>query len=216
MAEFYAFADIHWALFLVASVAVILTPGQDMLLVMSRSLSQGATAGVATAAGVSTGLLVHTVLATLGVGAIVMASDWLFQTMKFVGAAYLIYLGVSLLLANENKLLTGSSAFRSLRKLYFDGAFSNVANPKIAIFYFAFLPQFVGGVNEQSAIAISLLGSMFALLTFVIKAPVGFCAGQLSKWFMRNPVYLQAVYKCSGSLLLFLGAKLMWEGMRLL
>ena len=84
--------DVSWLFFLVASVAVILTPGQDMILVMSRSIAQGALAGVVTAAGVSTGLLLHTVLATLGVGAIVQASEVLFLAMKVVGAVYLLSL----------------------------------------------------------------------------------------------------------------------------
>ncbi|MEM7258389.1 MAG: LysE family translocator, partial [Pseudomonadota bacterium] len=178
--------EINWVLFIIASVAVILTPGQDLLLVMSRSMTQGAAAGVATAAGVSSGLMAHTLLATLGVGAIVMASQWLYLTMKFVGAMYLIYLGVSLLRVNNTGLQADLTQHRSAGKLYFDGAFSNVANPKIAIFYFAFLPQFVAPQSENPTLAIFILGASFALLTFLIKAPVGYFSGQLSNWFKDN------------------------------
>ena len=93
--------DATWLLFTVASLALIATPGQDMILVMSRSVAQGAAAGVVTAAGVSVGLLGHTVLATLGLGAILRTSEWLFVALKFVGAAYLLYLGIGLLRYQE-------------------------------------------------------------------------------------------------------------------
>lgn len=203
--------EINWLLFIIASVAVILTPGQDLLLVMSRSMTQGAAAGVATAAGVSSGLMVHTLLATLGIGAIVMASQWLYLTMKFIGAAYLVYLAVSLLRASGTAVLAEASERRSLRKLYVDGAISNVANPKIAIFYFAFLPQFVSAQSASMTLAVFMLGASFALLTFLIKAPVGYFSGHLSLWFRQHPRYLTGVYRLSGCMLLGLGAKLVLD-----
>ena len=89
--------EVSWLLFIVASLVLIVTPGQDMILVMSRSVAQGAAAGAATAAGVSVGLVGHTLLATLGLGAILRTSEWLFLALKLVGAAYLVYLGMQLL-----------------------------------------------------------------------------------------------------------------------
>src|SRR5258708_6854023 len=99
--------EASWLLFVVASLVLIMTPGQDMILVMSRSVAQGAAAGVATAAGVSVGLLGHTVLATLGLGAILRTSEWLFLALKLVGAAYLLYLGIGLLLTKQGDLALG-------------------------------------------------------------------------------------------------------------
>lgn len=206
--------EVNWTLFVIASVAVILTPGQDMVLVMSRSIAQGASAGVATAAGVSSGLLLHTVLATLGVGAIVQTSEVLFLVMKVVGAAYLAYLGISLLRVKSSEILTEVSSRRSNWKLYCDGAFSNVANPKIAIFYFAFLPQFVFAEADHPTMSILVLGISFALLTFIIKAPVGYFSGQLSHWFLQKPMYLISIYKLSGITLIGLGVKLVLEKQR--
>ena len=203
--------DVSWLFFLIASVAVILTPGQDMILVMSRSIAQGALAGVVTAAGVSTGLLLHTLLATLGVGAIVQASEYLFFAMKIVGALYLLYLGISLLRVSNAQILTEDEAARPLRRLYIDGAFSNVANPKIAVFYFAFLPQFVLPEARNPTLCIFALGASFALLTFLIKGPVGYCSGQLTHWFRRKPAYLAAIYRASGLVLVGLGIKLVFE-----
>ena len=135
--------EVSWLLFTVASLVLIVTPGQDMVLVMSRSIAQGAAAGVVTAAGVSVGLVGHTILATLGLGAVLRTSEWLFLALKLLGAAYLIYLGLALLRTKATELVVQASSKRSLLRLFIDGALSNISNPKIAIFYFAFLPQFV-------------------------------------------------------------------------
>jgi threonine/homoserine/homoserine lactone efflux protein len=99
--------DATWLVFTIASLVFIATPGQDMILVMSRSVAQGAAAGVVTAAGVSVGLVGHTALATLGLGAILRTSEWLFVALKFVGAAYLIYLGIALLRTRQSTLPVG-------------------------------------------------------------------------------------------------------------
>src|SRR5512143_1500548 len=98
--------------FTLASLVLIATPGQDMILVMSRSIAQGPGAGVATAAGVSVGLVGHTVLATLGLGAILRASEWLFVALKLVGAAYLVYLAIGLLRTRHGDLVLGTSSGR--------------------------------------------------------------------------------------------------------
>ena len=203
--------EVSWALFIVASLAVILTPGQDMMLVMSRSLAQGAFAGVATAAGVSVGLLGHTVLATLGLGAIVQASEWLFFALKLIGAAYLVYLGIVMLRTKHADLAPGSGARRPLGRLFAEGALSNLSNAKIVIFYFAFLPQFVPASAQQPALSVFALGTIFALLTFLIKGPVGIFAGVLSGWLRSRPAALAWVYRSSGAILIALGAKLAFE-----
>lgn len=200
--------EASWTLFLLASVAVILTPGQDLVLVMSRSLAQGSMAGIVTAAGVSCGLLLHTVLATVGVGAIVKTSAWLFVAMKIVGGLYLLYLGLSLLRATATDLIATDAAKRSLPRLFADGAISNVANPKIALFYFAFLPQFVLPTASNTVAVIFSLGVAFALLTFIIKGPVGYFAGRLSAWLRANPRHLIAIYRASGLMLIFLSVRL--------
>ena len=106
--------EASWLLFIVASIVLIATPGQDMILVMSRSVAQGSRAGVATAAGVSVGLVGHTVLATLGLGAILRTSEWLFLALKLAGAAYLIYLGIGLLRTRSSELTLGLATHRSL------------------------------------------------------------------------------------------------------
>jgi threonine/homoserine/homoserine lactone efflux protein len=203
--------DASWLLFIAASLVLIATPGQDMILVMSRSVAQGAAAGVVTAAGVSVGLVGHTVLATLGVGAVLRTSEWLFLALKLVGAGYLLYLGIGLLLTKRGNLALGSAARRSLGRLFLDGALSNLANPKIAIFYFAFLPQFVSPSAGHPTLSIFALGIAFAALTFLVKGPVGIFAGVLSGWLRARANVLTWVYRTSGAVLVGLGLRLALE-----
>lgn len=203
--------DVAWWLFVVASLVLIVTPGQDMVLVMSRSIAQGAPAGVATAAGVSVGLVGHTVLAALGLGALLRTSEWLFLALKLVGAAYLVFLGVQLLRTRQMELAVSGGAPRSLGRLFADGALSNLSNPKIAVFYFAFLPQFVQPGAAHPTLAIFVLGLLFAALTFLVKGPVGLGAGMLSGWLRARPRVLTGLYRTSGAVLVGLGVKLAFE-----
>jgi threonine/homoserine/homoserine lactone efflux protein len=200
-----------WILFTFASLVLIATPGQDMILVMSRSIAQGPAAGIATAAGVSIGLVGHTLLATLGLGAILRTSELLFLVLKLVGAAYLIYLGIGLLRTKNPELLVSASSRRSMTRLFLDGALSNISNPKIAVFYFAFLPQFVLPGAAHATLTIFVLGLLFALLTFAVKGPVGLFAGLLSSWLRSRPRVLLWLYRSSGAILLGLGVRLALE-----
>ena len=203
--------EVSWLLFTVASLVLIVTPGQDMVLVMSRSIAQGAAAGVATAAGVSVGLVGHTVLVTLGLGAILRASEWLFVALKLAGAAYLIYLGIALLRTRGVALAVHAASQRSVARLFIDGALSNISNPKIAIFYFAFLPQFVLPGAAHPTLSVFALGLLFAALTFLVKGPVGFFAGLLSAWLRSRPGFLVWLYRSSGAILIGLGIRLAFE-----
>lgn len=203
--------DVAWLLFIVASLVLIVTPGQDMILVMSRSIAQGAGAGLATAAGVSVGLVGHTLLATLGLGALLRTSEWLFVALKLVGAAYLVWLGIQMLRTRGQELAASAGAPRSLARLFLDGALSNVSNPKIAVFYFAFLPQFVPPGAAHPTLAVFALGLLFAALTFLVKGPVGLAAGALSGWLRARPKALTWLYRTSGAVLIGLGLKLAFE-----
>jgi threonine/homoserine/homoserine lactone efflux protein len=200
--------EANWLLFLLASTAVIATPGQDMILVMSKSLSHGTRAGVITAAGVSIGLVGHTVLAGLGLGAVLRASDWLFDALKYAGAAYLVYIGVQLLMTRQQQLESLASLPQSATRLFMTGALSNISNPKIAVFFFAFLPQFVTPDAQHPTLTILTLGLVFAALTFLIKGPVAVFAGRLSAWFQRRPRALQNLYRVSGLVMLGLAIRL--------
>jgi threonine/homoserine/homoserine lactone efflux protein len=203
--------DAPWLLFAATSAILIATPGQDMLLVMSRSLSQGPRAGVVTAGGVSLGLIGHTVLAALGLGAVLRTSEVLFVTLKLVGAAYLVYLAINLFRISNPELQLKSLKPRSLGRLFLDGAFSNISNPKVALVFFAFLPQFVSNEATHPTLTLLALGAEFAVLTFAIKGPVGLTAGLLSAWLRSRPRALVWLYRSAGTVLLGLGVRLALE-----
>lgn len=201
------FEAIPW-MFIVSSLVLIVTPGQDMMLVMSRSISQGWRAGVITAAGVSAGLLGHSLLAALGLGAVLLASEMVFVTIKYVGAAYLIYLGIRLFVQERGEIEVQGMAVICMKKLFFQGAFSNISNPKITIFYFAYLPQFIPAGSAHPTRMLFFLGVAFAALTFLVKGPVGYGAGMLSAWLRSHPAALSWINRTSGLILVALGLKL--------
>lgn len=201
--------EIQIVVFVVASLVLIVTPGQDMALVMSRSIALGPRAGVATAAGVSTGLLGHTVLAALGLAAVLQASEILFTALKLAGAAYLVYLGIRAFRAAPVSVDDAHPAVGTpLRSLFAQGALSNLANPKIAIFYFSFLPQFLDPGAAHPTLMLFVLGVAFAVLTFLVKAPIGYAAGMLSGWLRTRPAVQTWMNRATGCVLVGLGARL--------
>ncbi|MFK7801373.1 MAG: LysE family translocator [Anaerolineae bacterium] len=200
-------------LFIITSLAIIATPGQDMILVMSRAISQGSKAGIITALGVSVGLIGHTVLTAFGLGSILQSSEILFTALKLVGAAYLFYLGIRLIFSKSSELdLQAEEALTTKpSQLFWTGAFSNISNPKITIFYFAYLPQFLSKDADSPWVLLFALGIGFSLLTFLVKGPVGYFAGVLSTWLKQRPAVLRWIDRTSGAVLIGLGVKLAFE-----
>ena len=180
-----------------------------MLYVISRSLAQGRLAGVYSAIGVIIGILVHTALAALGVGAVLAASEGLFLALQLLGAAYLVYLGVRLLLAREAAIATEAGGPRfSATSLVWQGVLSNVSNPKIVLFFFAFLPQFVDPKSPHPTADLVYLGVLYAAMGLVVKAGVGLAAGSLSQRLLRRPRALLWINRLSGAILVGLGLRL--------
>src|SRR5690625_1784887 len=204
-------AEISWLVFIPAALRLIIVPGQDMMLVMARSVAQGVGAGLATAAGVCTGLIGRSILATVGLGALLRASEWLFFAVKMLGAAYLVYLGITLACTRRQNLTLSTGSARSLLRLFFDGAFCNIANPKIVVFYLAFLPQFVLPGASHPALCVFVLGLVYAGLAFLVKGPVAIAGGFLSQWLRARPGALGWVYRFSGAVLMALAVKLALE-----
>ena len=200
-------------LYVAASLALIATPGQDMMYVISRSLAQGRVAGVASAGGVCLGILVHTALAALGLAALLQASPALFAALRLGGAAYLAWLGLRMLFAPSREALPGRSAARaSLGSLVRQGMASNVMNPKIIVFFVAFLPQFVDPASAHPTRDLAFLGSLYAAMAFPVKSAVGLAAGTLSERLRRTPAALAWMQRASGAILVVLGARLAFAG----
>ncbi len=197
--------------FMVTSLLLIITPGQDMILVMSRSIAQGSKAGIITAAGVCTGLLGHTILTALGLGVLLQTSATLFTIIKIIGASYLFYLGIRYIVTKNKPTELKNLNTTPLHKLYFQGAFSNISNPKIVIFFLAFLPQFIQKETSHFTIMLLILGIIFTLLTFMVKGIIGFTAGILSNYLQSKPIVHIWITRFSGMVLIALSLKLAFE-----
>lgn len=162
-------------LFVIAGLLLNLTPGPDSLLIMARSASQGWRAGSVAALGIGAGTCVHILGAALGLSAILATSSWAFTVVKFVGAAYLLYVGVGLLLSrmkpkvqvNDNTHTTAElhpfPVCLSYRRIFIQGFFTNVLNPKVALFFLAFVPQFIAPDALNKTGAFIFLGAIFNL-----------------------------------------------------
>ncbi len=165
--------------FVAAALVVLVTPGPGVVYVVARSLSQGQRAGLVSVLGLSSGALVHVAAATLGLSAILLASATAFTIVKFLGAGYLIYLGIRTLLAPRPVESVDATPPRSLYRLLVDGFVVSVLNPKIAVFFLAFLPQFVqpdaGPVERQ----VLLLGLIYVGLALVTDSAYALLAGRL-------------------------------------
>ncbi len=200
-----------WSLFLAASALLILTPGQDMYMVMTRSIARGRAAGLVTAAGISTGLVGHTLLVAVGLGALIRSSETLFLAIKMAGALYLVWLGIAALRAGADTDLSSCGGPRGRWRLFLEGALSNLANPKIVVFYLAFLPQFVPSDSARPGLVLAQLGIAFAALTFVIKAPIGYAAASLAATLRQRPAVQLWLNRVGGSILMLLGVRLLLE-----
>jgi threonine/homoserine/homoserine lactone efflux protein len=193
----------------VASLALIVTPGQDMIYVISRSLAQGRAAGVLSAAGVSTGILVHTAIVALGIGALLQASETLFFVLKLAGAVYLIYLGLRLLLQRDAIAPRDAAGTRlPAARLFAQGVVSNVTNPKIVVFFLAFLPQFVSASDAHPTRQLVLLGALYAAMAVIVKSSVAITAGALSERLLRSDATMLWMNRVSGTILVALGLRL--------
>ena len=197
-----------FALFITVSWALILVPGPDMLYVITRGMTHGRRAGMLSAIGVVCGILVHTLAAALGLTVIFQTSALAFLIVKYVGAVYLVYLGIK---AWREKSVIGlpvSPPSASSHQLFWQGVLSNVLNPKIAIFFLAFLPQFVDRGSSQVTLQLIALGLTFAFLGLLFLLVVGYSSGTIGRWITRRPKYAQFLGRLSGGILVALGVRL--------
>lgn len=169
-----------------ACLLVVLAPGPDNILALSRGLSQGRMAALLTSVGAGLGIMCHTVAATLGLSLVIQASSLAFWGVKAVGGLYLLWLGYKALSA-RNLISFAPSAHLSLRKVFFTGLLSNVLNPKPGLFVLAFLPQFVSAQRGSVAVQMLVFGAIFAVMTAVVFTVLGSCAARLSVWLQQRP-----------------------------
>ncbi|WP_303994970.1 LysE family translocator [Megamonas hypermegale] len=171
--------------FLVASVLLTIAPGPDIMYLLAKSLADGARSGIALAFGLCTGLIFHTTLVIIGVAAVIQQSPTAFAVLKYAGAAYLLYLAWGAFHAQGDLKLNTVNKSVSYFKLYRRGVIMNVLNPKVLLFFLAFLPQFVNLNSDSVSLQIAFLGFIFGLQTLIVFSLVAVCAGKVRDYILN-------------------------------
>ncbi|MFC4634523.1 LysE family translocator [Dokdonia ponticola] len=204
------FGIINFEAFLIAALIMNLTPGADTMYILGRSIAQGKKAGILSALGISTGAIFHIIFATLGLSIILAKSATAFEIVKYLGAAYLIFLGLKTIfkkadgkleLSNENEVV-------NYRKIYFSGVLTNILNPKVALFFLAFLPQFIDPNYVQSSLPFLILGVTFLLTGTIWCLILALFASKLSDRIRKNYKIKMWLDKITSGIFVALGIKL--------
>ena len=193
------------AVFALAAFGLIVIPGPAVLYIVARGVHQGRLAGLVSALGVEAGAMVHVLAATVGLSALLVSSATAFTAVELAGAAYLVYLGVRTLLTREVATGAPAAAPRSLPRLFGQGFVVNVLNPKVALFFFAFLPQFVDPSRGAVAAQTLVLGGLFVAVAICCAGAYALLAGSVGGWLRQNRRALRAQRWFRGGVYLVLG-----------
>ncbi|MGJ4915834.1 LysE family translocator [Bradyrhizobium sp. HKCCYLRH2060] len=199
-------------LFLVSGLLLNITPGPDTAYIVGRSAQMGWRGGAAAAFGISTGCLVHVFGSAIGLSALLTASATAFAAVKWAGAAYLVYLGITQLLARRPDAARTSDATSmpvvTLHQAFWQGALTNILNPKVAMFFLAFLPQFVAAEAPHKAIAFLLLGTIFIVNSTIWCLGVAVVAARAARRVRGSSAALLWLNRAIGGLLIYLGVRI--------
>jgi threonine/homoserine/homoserine lactone efflux protein len=195
------------ALFLVASALLTIAPGPDIVYVLTRGVSQGPRAGFAAALGFASGCVFHTVLAAVGIAALIRSSEIAFDAVRYAGAAYLLWIGIQALRHRSSFSIEAASDKRALATIYRQSVIGNMLNPKVTLFFLAFLPQFVNTQAGHVGWQMALLGVIFMVQTVVIFGAVALFSGWLGAWIRRKPAIGERLNIFAGITFIALGIR---------
>ena len=195
-----------FALFVAAALALLVVPGPSVLYIVTQSVDRGRRAGLVSMLGVQTGALVHVAAAAVGLSSLLVSSAVAFDVVRYLGAAYLVALGIRRLLERDDVAASPTARERSLRRLFGQGVVVNVLNPKTALFFFAFLPQFIDPSAGHVALQIAFLGLVFVVLAIVSDGAYAVVAGTAAGWIRGRSSYGRLQRYVSGSVFIGLGA----------
>jgi threonine/homoserine/homoserine lactone efflux protein len=199
-------------LFMTGAMLLLLVPGPAVLYITSRSIGLGRAAGLVSAMGIAVGTLFHVAAATLGLSALLVSSATAFQFVKYAGAAYLIYLGIRTLRGGDAAMLDPTGERRNLGSIFGQGVLVNLLNPKTALFFLAFLPQFVDPARGHATLQIFELGVLFALMGWVSDSVWAMIAGTFGTRLRGNVRLRTTQRKISGGVLIALGVASAFSG----
>lgn len=198
-----------FVLFVTTGILLNLTPGPDTVYILGRSIAHGRRAGVASALGISVGSVFHTCAAALGLSAVLATSAWAFTAVKLAGAAYLIFLGVRALLERNHDLAIPAHFKRNDAAAAFrQGILTNILNPKVALFFLAFLPQFIDSATPSKTIAFLILGLTFVTTGTIWCLMLAWFSSAFSARLRESPTVATLLNRIVGSLFIFLGVRL--------
>jgi len=199
-------------LFLMASVILLVVPGPAVIYIVTRSIDQGRLAGFISTLGIQVGTLVHMLAAVCGVSAILMTSAMAFNAVKYLGAAYLIFLGIQKLLEKEPSPEVKKIEPKKLKSTFYEGILVNVLNPKTALFFFAFLPQFIDPSEGSAVIQILFLGFIFIFMALISDGFYALMAATLGHWLKQNAHFLRLQRYLTASTYILLGLVTAFSG----
>jgi len=196
--------DTLW-LYVVAALILAATPGPAVIYIVTRSVSQGRAAGLASCLGLALGGMVHVLAAVLGLSALLAASALAFNVVKYTGAAYLVWLGIQRLTQAAGSDLAPRVEAHSLARVFSEGVVVNLLNPKAALFFLAFLPQFVVPSRGQLPLQVAILGGLFLLVALCTDAIWSLAASSAGGWLRRHPAFMSSERYVVGSVYVGLG-----------
>ena len=206
------FGTQNLSVFLVAAISLILLPGADTLYIITRSIAQGRKAGIVSVLGVSTGVFFHTTAAAFGLSAILATSATAFIIVKWIGAVYLIYLGIQMFISdNSSEDINVTTENKSLWKVYYQGFLTNILNPKVALFFLAFLPQFVDPASSNKILSFLFLGCLFITIGTLWCLFVALLSAKASLFVHSKTQFINITRKITGVIFIGLGIKLATE-----
>ncbi len=194
--------------YLAILLGFVFIPGPAVLLTLARASTGGTRVGLATGLGIAAGDIIHTLMAVIGISAIILASAFLFTLVKYLGAAYLVYLGIRAILEKVDVSQPAAAPALSPKAAFRQAVLAEVLNPKSALFFLAFLPQFVNPANGAVSLQLVILGVLFVLMGLVSTVAVALGAGSLSTFLRRNPLVLRWQGKVVGTIYCALGVRL--------
>jgi len=195
------------ALFLVASALLAVAPGPDIVYVLTRGIAQGRKAGFAAALGFATGCIFHTLLAALGVAALIRSSPLAFDLVRYAGAAYLIWIGIQALRHASSFALAEGGESKAYWTIFKQSVLGNALNPKVTLFFLSFLPQFVNTEAGNVGAQMLLLGVVFMAVTVVVFGAVAFFSGWIGDWLRRKPAIASRLNVFAGITFIGLGIR---------
>jgi threonine/homoserine/homoserine lactone efflux protein len=194
--------------FLTAAVLITLSPGPDNMMVLGAGIAKGRARGIAFGLGCAFGCLTHTLLAVVGVSALIAASPAAFTALKIAGGLYLIWMGIGALRSRGSAQVADRLPDESARRLFFKGLLANAINPKVVLFFLSFLPQFVVASRGDANWQIALLGLVFTLQAAVLFGLLGYFSGSIGQWLNRTPRAGMWLDRIAGAIFVGLGLRL--------